>query len=136
MLDCKPIDRPTNPNSRLMPNQRESFQTHVDIEDWLESWTTFLWDRHSPRGSYLPLSLHFVCKWPINSYQTNWNELGIQGARINKNTPIITHLLFGGGCFMFFKDIDQKVRLMKNIRSMYETTSYPSFKPSKINFFL
>ena len=56
MLDCKckPIDTLMNPNNMLMPNQRKSFQTQVDAEDWLESWTTLLWDRHSPRGSSPP----------------------------------------------------------------------------------
>lgn len=128
MLDCKPIDTPMNPNNRIMPNQRESFQTQVSLKI---GWKVEL----PSRGSYLPLYLYFGCKWPINSYQTNWNEGAFRVRKSAKNTPIITHLLFGDGCFMFFKDIDQKVGLVKNIQSIYETTSYPSFKPSKINFF-
>lgn len=37
MLDCKPVDTLVDPNVKLLPNQRETFQIPSDIGDQWES---------------------------------------------------------------------------------------------------
>ena len=47
----------------------------------------------------------------------------LHGAKICRNAPIITHLLFADDCFLFFRATEEEAHRMKSILTTYEAAS-------------
>jgi hypothetical protein len=47
----------------------------------------------------------------------------LHGAKICRNAPIISHLLFADDCFLFFRASEEEAHKMKSILNMYEAAS-------------
>jgi len=47
----------------------------------------------------------------------------LHGAKVCRNAPIITHLLFADDCFLFFRATETEAHTMKTIMAIYEAAS-------------
>lgn len=88
------------------------------------------------QGDPLSPYLFIICAEGLSSLIRQAEGSGtIRGAKICKNAPIISHLLFADDCFLFFKAKSGQALGMKNILEMYESASGQSINFQKFEVF-
>lgn len=88
------------------------------------------------QGDPLSPYLFIICAEGLSSLIRQAEGSGtISGAKICKNAPIISHLLFADDYFLFFKAKSGQAQGMKNILEMYESASGQSINFQKSEVF-
>ncbi|WJX95854.1 hypothetical protein P8452_77123 [Trifolium repens] len=88
------------------------------------------------QGDPLSPYLFIICAEGLSTLIRQVDARGdIHGAKICRNAPIISHLLFADDCFLFFRANNCEDLAMKNILSTYEVASGQSINFQKSEFF-
>jgi len=76
------------------------------------------------QGDPLSLYLFIICVKRVSSYIRDAYDHGvINGTRVCRGSPILSHLLFADVCFLFFKSEVNQAHIMKEILTTYKAAS-------------
>jgi hypothetical protein len=87
------------------------------------------------QGDPLSPYLFIICAEGLSALIKQAEYRGeLHGAKICKNAPIISHLMFADDCFLFFKATVTEATILKNILAVYELASGQAINLQKSEF--